>query len=879
MAYKKIQFKRGTKTGMPVLRSGEPGFTQDEKSLYIGDGTANQRFLNETQTNTRIDEKIAPVTQSITNNVATLNQTITNNIATLNQSIASNIATVNQAITDKVKVNDVTANVNFIEKKIVQDGLVFAKTTLNPTNSISIPTISQSEFYVHFNIVKPTSSSLFYTLTLSRYNIGVQISSNGKFYIVNTENGSIKASSLYTYDTSISHDVVFYRNSNSCFLITQKEVIACINDNEKYVADNGLLNSNYCYVYTKKLSLQEIQHNLSVLNNSKSINRINDYAISTDTDHIEDRTGRVQDTINRVFYKQNCKEFTSSGEAITVNNGMDGYVLSGKIEGQTVKCIYSKTGSFQGISSTYFLLSQYTQPSANNYIVLDIESIDAQGVASPVFMVRGYDKDNQFYEICRTSNLKTGLNVIKFTDDTKSLKSFFITSVMTYSKTPTCVIKGVNIIEGNNATSVTSIIPFGLSSTQATISNLGLKYSFYMPTIDGKTRVMKATKGTQNWVEIAPDEVRNTITYDYKLVNNGDLGSTPTTYDYIDRARKVKVVNTKEVTLGELTSCSIEAWSGAKRFKFNTTLFSDGKLQSGSSDIRGISTIVPIDISDKLNILTDYMRITVGQIYYNVPVTDSRTTTDILNLVKSGVVRYQLATPIEVPMTDAELSAYDAYRKVIETGGVSGVYDTFGIKEDGSGVYTQNTIEEVYDGSTDEEIYFETTNANTTLFAIYPKIKPSNKTNGGKIVCDKLPTESYEIFSEDVVCVGITANSNFLRIRQLNSLLVTLDAPSLRTILKASPITVRYKLATPIVTTIPKELVPAILTQATNEFKFGEGVMATKATISAPVNRISEMQTQINEIKALITTPSNINLTMNYVEDEYNKNQSIEGVV
>ena len=58
--------------------------------------------------------------------------------------------------------------------------------------------------------------------------------------------------------------------------------------------------------------------------------------LASNTDHVEDRSGRTQGQINRTFYKRMCKEIPSpSGEPITVKNGEEGYVLSAEIKGNT----------------------------------------------------------------------------------------------------------------------------------------------------------------------------------------------------------------------------------------------------------------------------------------------------------------------------------------------------------------------------------------------------------------------------------------------------------------------------------------------------------------------------------------------------------------
>ena len=103
-----------------------------------------------------------------------------------------------------------------------------------------------------------------------------------------------------------------------------------------------LLNSGY---YNRILSIQEIQHTVSVLNNSPAIKELHTtnaedetsiLKLASNTDHVEDRSGRTQEQINRTFYKRMCKEIPSpSGEPITVKNGEEGYVLSAEIKGNT----------------------------------------------------------------------------------------------------------------------------------------------------------------------------------------------------------------------------------------------------------------------------------------------------------------------------------------------------------------------------------------------------------------------------------------------------------------------------------------------------------------------------------------------------------------
>lgn len=101
----------------------------------------------------------------------------------------------------------------------------------------------------------------------------------------------------------------------------------------------------YFYIYDRELFSQEIERNFSVLNNVPSIKELHTtdstgktsiLKLASDTDHVEDRSGRTQEQINRTFYKRMCKEIPSpSGEPITVKNGEEGYVLSAEIKGNT----------------------------------------------------------------------------------------------------------------------------------------------------------------------------------------------------------------------------------------------------------------------------------------------------------------------------------------------------------------------------------------------------------------------------------------------------------------------------------------------------------------------------------------------------------------
>ena len=49
MADKSLQFYRGPQSGIPTLKEAEPGWTTDEKRLYVGDGTNNVAIANKSE--------------------------------------------------------------------------------------------------------------------------------------------------------------------------------------------------------------------------------------------------------------------------------------------------------------------------------------------------------------------------------------------------------------------------------------------------------------------------------------------------------------------------------------------------------------------------------------------------------------------------------------------------------------------------------------------------------------------------------------------------------------------------------------------------------------------------------------------------------------
>ena len=188
-------------------------------------------------------------------------------------------------------------------------------------------------------------------------------------------------------------------------------------------------------------------------------------------------------------------------------------------------------------------------------------------------------------------------------------------------------------------------------------------------------------------------------------------------------------------------------------------------------------------------------------------------------------------------LTDDKLS-----EKVITLGDVGGVYDPLEIKEDGSGVYTQNTKEDVLNSSKNWVLGSE--KSNTISFGT----SLSTAKTGTIAICNLFTHKDITSVDEE----GIQLIGNNLYIRILKSKLTTQDVAGFKAWLVSNPVTVRYQLATPIVTTIDKSLVPAILTQATNKFTFGDAVKPSSVEITVPVDKVEEQAQAIDGLQKTV---------------------------
>lgn len=257
-----------------------------------------------------------------------------------------------EELAQKVTLDGKDTKFDFIENKVVQDGLIYENRVV--TNRVNSGIILTNNFTISMTLSASSKTD-------NQYFLGNYSDSRGLYLFCN--NGVIKLIiDTIALDTIKPEPNEFYNVSIVCI---EGECSVFINGIKythtvRYVPNNirlafGGYNGSSGELGTGKLknvliynlprAPQEIQNNFSVLNNLPSIKELHTtdstgktsiLKLASDTDHVEDRSGRTQEQINRTFYKRMCKEIPSpSGEPITVKNGEEGYVLSAEIKGNT----------------------------------------------------------------------------------------------------------------------------------------------------------------------------------------------------------------------------------------------------------------------------------------------------------------------------------------------------------------------------------------------------------------------------------------------------------------------------------------------------------------------------------------------------------------
>lgn len=307
-----------------------------------------------------------------------------------------------------------------------------------------------------------------------------------------------------------------------------------------------------------------------------------------------------------------CKEFTSNGEAITVNNGMDGYVLSGKLEGNTVKC-FSETNKSK------------TLTMANKELIIDKTTYLTQGQKYYLYVyarnIVGSAKiqiTNEAYGtfLAAPFELKDGLNEIEFTcniqPDTNP-KKFLLSSLSTTD----CSVY-VEYVFVSDVKGVTSYIPFGLNSTKATISNNGLKYSFYKDSVD------KAS-GT--------------------VITLGGVGNSRDVIDIKEDNSSVYNVQTGSIKASSVVWYSAGVSTNGLNTRYSATI---PLAKSGACNCTGLFTPINSALTVDGKTYTISLSTYNNNVYIIIPNADISTFNDVNSFMKANDfnILYELATPI-----------------------------------------------------------------------------------------------------------------------------------------------------------------------------------------------------------------------------------------
>lgn len=821
---------------------------------------------------TSVKEENVEITQ------VTANGNVVIHPVTKAQNVKYKNSNLNDVLENKIALDgDGGQNFNFIEDKVVQDGLIYSEHNKVKNKTISKDLVN-SIFYLNTTFTQDFSETGYVGYGI-RQLAQVHINKNKFTVKLKNPNGNI-VDGVY--------QITLVKNINQLEMCVVNNILTIILNNivvgvfdiypltgvQTIDIANDSKNESYCenvFLYSRLLTPQEIQHNISVLNNSQSIKELHTtdstgktsiLKLGSNSHHTEMASGRTLEEEYTSLLGRFGKEINSpDGSAIQVNDGISGKVLKMSIKGQTVKNLLptefatTKKTITTGFTDVKLDLSLFKPNTQYDFVV----SVSKNTLNKDFHLYNSY---NGFFN--SSYNLAPGVTgIIRFSKTTLQdmVGTRFLMGAIDETRTGEIVIDWIAVVEGGDGQFVTGAMPFGLSSTQAIISNNGQQYPICEPTIQGKTRILKATKDTQNWVEISDSEARDTVTYDYKLDSiAGDLGSVPNSSDYIDRARKVKGVNTKEITLDNTynyvaftpqTSGTFKAKLRISDAKANSNVLCNilkYEINSGTSakdyefiTLDGNKDLVISISSSKVNSLEQLKVYMKQQLDSGTPV----------------CVRYPLEISISQQLTDEQFKVYDSYKKVISLGGVGGVQDTLEIKDDGSGVVTNKLMNIDFSKGIPNGIGVNpngTDSDNFVTVRLNGIIQPvsfvgiCNKFNtwNGSATYDNKHIFRYgnEIYfvipREEIAKYGYTGNDV---VDEVNN-------NARRNYLIQEGIQVLYEVA-PTTTHIPKELIPTVLTHnQTNILEAGGAVKPSSFKATVPVDKLAEIEARLQALES-----------------------------
>ena len=390
---------------------------------------------------------------------------------------------------------------DFIENKVVQGGLI---------ENGSISSNSNVSIFVRIENYR-LQQTLVYLSSQSN------ASSDG-WSLESSSGGDIRVrigTSLYYFPKhkfKVGENVCFYLNkTNNLFTLVMRGITSSVEatSQEEFISKIiGQSNVIVQSVYNRELEPNEIQRNLQALNNSPAIKELHTtdstgktsiLKWATDSHHTAMACGRTLEEEYTSLLGKFGKEIDSpDGSAIQVNDGISGKVLKMSIKGQTVKNVLP-TEDIITITGT-----------GTNYTIRTIPITRVQLKTSTTYTIYTFVYENSLNDAYHNVHIHTAqpfvtgqqipakqtgiFRVVTTTKAEFSQVSIAIRNT-TSTTTETGTIKYRQMIIEGDVNNITSYIPFGLSSTQAIISNNGQQYPIYEPTIQGKTRILDADTG------------------------------------------------------------------------------------------------------------------------------------------------------------------------------------------------------------------------------------------------------------------------------------------------------------------------------------------------------------------------------------------------
>lgn len=539
-----------------------------------------------------------------------------------------------------VTINGETqTNFNFIKNKVVQDGLVGAVFENKP----SIIEIKKASKYTIQFVGKYNLTHGIYSGIFGMYH------KNGTpaYYYLDSPSANEQALRLRVGE-DVPNTTAIVKNYNELFTIKSNLIIQ-IDETESTVTIvlNGIKNTRRytlrnaedtfnlyllktsieasdfngdvagLLVYNRLLTPQEIQHNFSVLNNESSIKELHTtdstgktsiLKIASDSHHVEMDTGRTLQEELDTYRAIMGKEFTSAdGSAIDVNNAIPSKVLSAEMQGNTIKNIVSGVPAeidhtFTGTAKIWEYDVIGATPGKQYTFICDIVTNTSTTANYCPFPSGERNSVSGSHNVIKTGF--TGRVEYLFTSKpafTATPKIEFYVSGATAGDR--IVVRNIRVVEGDmRGKNSNEYIPFGLSSTEAIISNNGQQYPIYATEEDkankkvislpfAEDKMMLNEDGSVTWVNASTTIETKNFTWSKDISSNdeyfvGKITVPNTSFaqtefnvisDILD-SEKGTLINTYK---GE--KCVIGGWNNVIVIKIKSNFLS-------SNDVTGFNT-------------------------------------------------------------------------------------------------------------------------------------------------------------------------------------------------------------------------------------------------------------------------------------------------